>query len=52
MNPFNMLPMPTSVLQKIRMDNDEISLESTGSENQPNHLEMSLGPREKYRLSD
>lgn len=51
-NGFNLLPKPTSMLQQIRVDSDDISVESTGSEKQFS-LEHSAGPQQRWeRKSD
>lgn len=46
-NGFNLLPKPTSMLQQIRVDSDDISVESTGSEKH-HSLEHSAGPIPKW----
>lgn len=52
MSGFNLLPKPTSMLAQIRMDQDDLSLDSTGSERKESPLELSAGPRLKHPKKD
>lgn len=52
MSAFNLMPKPTSMFNKVRIDSDDFSVDSTGSEKRSNPLEMSDGPRERPRKVD
>ena len=53
MSSFNLLPKPTSMLNKVRFDSDDLSVDSTGSEKRSsNNLGLSEGPKVKNRKDD
>lgn len=52
MSAFNLMPKPTSMFNKVRIDSDDFSVDSTGSEKRSNPLELSDGPREQPRKVD
>ena len=52
MSNFHLLPKPTSMLHQIRIDSDDLSVDSTGSEGKGNRLDLSEGPRPKHKIHD
>ena len=52
MSAFNLMPKPTSMFNKVRIDSDDFSVDSTGSEKRSNPLELSDGPRDRHKKAD